>query len=110
MTISSSSNCATLATGQGVNTVSVTNGAPTLQFGIAGPHSAVHFIGGSQDKLDNSTFTVSSNYTAFTVIQAEPIAGSGHVLSGLNTDGTDAVLYRTGAGVYPFTAGRPPAM
>src|SRR6476619_6216885 len=51
------------ASGQGVNTVSVTAGAPTIDFGVVGTHNAVHFTGGSTDKLDNNTFTVGTNYT-----------------------------------------------
>ena len=93
------------SSGQGDNSVSVTAGAPTKQFSVVGTHNAAEFIGGSQDKLDNATFNVSADYTVFTVIQADDFAASGHVLSGLNTTATDAVLYRNGAGGYRFYSG-----
>jgi hypothetical protein len=84
------------APGQGVNTVSVTAGTPTIDFGVVGTHNAVHFTGGSPDKLDNTAFTVGSDYTVFTVVQADVSAAGIHVLSGINNDATDSVLYRAG--------------
>ena len=84
------------APGQGVNTVSVTAGGPTIDFGVVGTHNAVHFIGGSADKLDNNTFTVGTDYTVFTVVQADAFAAGAHLLSVINNDATDTVLYRAG--------------
>jgi hypothetical protein len=80
--------------GQGVNTVVVTAGAPSVATNAIGTRRAVHFRVGSEDKMDNETFTVAADYTVFTVVQVDSSAGSGHVLSGLNTAGTDTVLYR----------------
>ncbi|MDB6148614.1 MAG: hypothetical protein JWQ44_62 [Chthoniobacter sp.] len=83
------------SSGQGINTVSVTAGAPTQQFAVANGHNTAQFTGNSLDKLDNSTLLVSNDYTIFTVVQHSGTAGN-HVLSGLNSDGTDAVLFRGG--------------
>lgn len=93
------------SSGQGVNTVTLTNGAPTRQFDAFRGHHAVHFAGGSEDKLDNETLVVSDNYTVFTVIWPEDFAGSTHVLSGINDDATDTVLYRTATGAFRFYSG-----
>lgn len=89
--------------GQGVNSVAATGGAPTMQFGST---NAVRFTGGSEDKLDNATLNVSGDYTVFTISQADAFAGSGHLLSGLNSEGTDAVLYRNSGGGYNFYSGQ----
>ncbi len=83
------------SSGQGNNTVTVTAGAPTAQFGVANGHNTAQFTGNSQDKLDDLTLMLSNDYSIFTVVQNDGAPGS-HVLSGLNGDGTDAVLYRTG--------------
>ncbi len=93
------------SSGQGVNTVTVTNGAPTRQFDAFRGHHAVNFAGGSEDKLDNDVLVVGDNYTVFTVVWPNDFAGSTHVLSGLNDDATDTVLYRTGTGAFRFYSG-----
>ena len=89
--------------GQGTNSVIATGGAPTMRFGA---NSAAHFIGGSEDKLDSSTLNVGGDYTVFTISRAEAFAASGHILSGLNGTGTDAVLYKSGANDYNFYSGQ----
>jgi hypothetical protein len=93
------------SSGQGVNSVTVTGGAPTKQFGAVGTHHAVKFAGGSEDKMDSDTLMVGSDYAVFTVVQPNAAAGSGHVMSGINGDSTDAVLYRTGDGGFRFYSG-----
>lgn len=93
------------SSGQGVNTATVTGGAPTKQFGVVGGHHAVNFAGGSEDKMDTSSLLVADDYAVFTVVQPNDAAISGHVLSGINGDSTDAVLYRTGAGGFRFYSG-----
>lgn len=93
--------------GLGNNSLSRTGGFPTMEFGVANTHHAVFFGGDLQDKLDTlAPFLVSGNYSVFTVVQADAFGGSSHVLSGLNTTGTDPVLYRTGAGSYRFYSGQ----
>jgi hypothetical protein len=93
------------ATGDGVQTVSVTAGAPTIDYGVVGTHNAVRFVGGSMDKLDNAAFNIADNYTVFTVVRGDAVGG-GHVLSGINNLGTDAVLYRPAGGTYRFYTGQ----
>jgi hypothetical protein len=83
------------SSGQGTNTVSVTAGAPTQQFGVANGHNTAQFTGNSLDKLDDSTLMVSNDYSIFTVALHNGTAGN-HLLSGLNGTGTDAVLFRGG--------------
>ncbi len=62
---------------------------------MANGHNAAQFTGNSEDKLDDTTLLLSNDYSIFTVVQHDGNPGS-HVLSGINGDGTDAVLYRTG--------------
>ncbi|HUE97317.1 MAG TPA: hypothetical protein VMN39_11700 [Longimicrobiaceae bacterium] len=80
--------------GLGDNSVTVTNGAPTVALGAINGLAAARFVAGSEDKLDNAGFVVADNYTVYTVVSG----GGGHVLSGIATDSTDAVLYNTGGG------------
>lgn len=94
------------SSGQGINTVSVANGAPAKQFAAINGRHAASFAGGSEDKLDNEGFAVGENYTLFSVVLADDFQGSTHVLSGLNDDGTDTVLYRSAANVFRFYSGQ----
>ncbi|MDB6170764.1 MAG: hypothetical protein JWL59_75 [Chthoniobacteraceae bacterium] len=94
------------AVADGIHTVTVTAGAPTLDFGVAGTHNAVHFTGGSQDKLDNTAFNVMGDYTVFTVVQTDGATFGTHVLSGINNAGTDTVLYRAGDGAFDLYSGQ----
>jgi len=91
--------------GQGVTSATVTGGSPTRQFNVLGGHHAVNFAGGSEDKLDIPSLIVSENYAVFTVVQPNDAAASGHVLSGINGDATDPVLYRSGVGAFRFYSG-----
>ena len=77
------------SSGLGVNSVTRTAGAPVMEFDVVNSRNAALFNGGV-DKLDTtSLFSVGSDYSVFSVVR-----GLGHVLSGLNTPATDAVLYR----------------
>src|SRR5690606_9860558 len=65
----------------GLQTVIATGGAPSIDFDVIGEHNAVRFTGGTQDKLDNTSFNVAGDYTVFTVVQSDGGAGGTHVLS-----------------------------
>lgn len=99
------SNWTDKAPGLGDNTVTVSAGAPTVDFGVVGTHNAVRFTGSSADKLDNTAFSVAGDYTVFTVVRSDSTPAGTHVLSGINNDSTDTVLYRGGDGAYSFYSG-----
>src|SRR5262245_32222328 len=90
----------------GAQSVTVTAGAPTIDFNVVGTHNAVRFVGGTQDKLDNLGFNLAGDYTVFTVVQSDGFGAGSHVLSGINNNGTDAVLYRGGDGAFRFYSGQ----
>ena len=93
------------SSGLGINSMEVTAGEPTFEYGEDGEPNAVRFFGGSLDKMDNTDFFLADNYSVFTVVHSTDFAGSGHVLSGIKQDGTDTVLYRTAVGSYRIYSG-----